>query len=94
MNKILIIPMLFILGCLAGCNDSVQVVKHNNYIVVTPPAVLFKCPTVTVPNTDKLTNKQIALFVLAQYQANTVCRNNMEAIKDYVNKAKKIYLNQ
>ena len=95
MKKLLFIPILFALvGCLAGCDGDVQVVKHNNYIVVTPPSVLYRCPKVTVPNTNNLTNKQVALFVLKQYEANATCRNNMAAIQSYVNKAKQIYLNQ
>lgn len=94
MKKLLVIPVLIMLACLAGCDGDVQIVKHNNYIVVTPPSVLYNCPKITVPDTDHLTNKQIAAFVLKQYEANSVCRNNMAAIQDYVNKAKKIYLTQ
>jgi hypothetical protein len=94
MNKLFLIPILVGLLGLAGCDGDVQIVKKDNYIVVTPPAILYNCPKVTVPNVNTLTNKQIASFILKQYEANVTCRNNMASIQTYIEKAKKIYIKQ
>ena len=77
---------------LAGCNENgMQVVKQNNYIVVTPPTELYDCPVVKVPNTEHLTNVDVARYILNQYKTNVKCYNNIMAIKSYVEKAKAIY---
>lgn len=93
MKRLLIIPLLLLsLFSLGGCDaDGAQVVVHNNYVVVSPPSDLYKCPTVRVPNTDTLSNQGIVQYVVKQYNANVTCHNSMLAIQKYVAKAKAIY---
>jgi len=91
MKKLFILPILLMLG---ACDPTGgQVIRANSYIVISPPAELYNCPVVRVPDTKGLTNQDVARFILQQYKANVTCYNSLMAIKKYADQVKKIYTN-
>ena len=74
---------------LTGCANGTIVVK-NNYIVVDPPKQLLNCDQKKIPTPDvtKLTEAELGHVVLVMQTHLQTCRNNSQAIKNYIAKAK------
>lgn len=66
-----------------------QVITTTKHTVVMPDAALFECPIVTdFPNSSSLTDLQVANLIKTLYKNNMKCYNNMNSIKDVLEKAK------
>lgn len=78
--------MLFLSGC--ATNTEIQVVEKTK--VVLPPEQLYNCPELkNYPNPETLTNEQVANVIITLIKNNETCRNNIEAIKRYLQEARK-----
>ena len=84
--KYIIIPILLILG---GCSSIQPNLIRNKYQVVVPDASMYNCPTIkSFPKLETLTDIQVAKTMVKLYQNNLTCAASMEAIKQYLEKAK------
>lgn len=86
MRKVLLVtPFL-----LAACASEPVVVRSTQQIVVMPERSMFNCPTVaTFPEPRTLTDVQVARLIVQLYQNNTVCRNSMNTLREFLENAKR-----
>ena len=84
------IVAIVILGLLlVGCAQEQNIVRSERQIVIIPDEGMFQCPTVSVfPNPTTLTDLQVARLLVQLYENNTVCRNNIDAIKNFLETAR------
>lgn len=74
---------------LAGC-QSTQTVVTTKYQVVIPDASMYRCEVLkNYPDYNKLTDAQVARVMVALYKNNVQCKNSIEAIRKYLEEAKK-----
>jgi len=86
MNK----TFIFILCLfLAACSSSPQVVTSNRNVVISPPETMLVCPNVQLPTNNNITNVQVARLLVEYYRANVICQANMEAIKIFLERARR-----
>lgn len=74
---------------LSGCNRQLTPVQ-TQYKVVEPEAAYYVCNKVPLPDPENLTDVQLAALVNELVKENRVCHNNMAAIKQFLENAKKI----
>lgn len=78
---------------IAGCNQTT--LTKETVIVVSPPASLFVgCEYFSkssLPNPDTLTNRQLVVLIGNLIKRVNTCASNQQAIKEYIENAKKIY---
>jgi len=85
MRKFLLIPLLFV----AACSSEPVVVRSTQHVVVMPEEVMFNCPVVdTLPETKRLTDVQVARLIVQLYQNNTVCKNSMMTLRQFLEQAR------
>ena len=85
-----ILGALLGLSLLAGCSTDPQVVIKTEYRVVKPEQSYYQCDVVNLPNPETLTDIQIAALINDLVKANKVCKNSLDAIKQYIDSAEKI----
>ena len=84
MKKLVIIPFLL----LAGCQSTPNLVQ-TKLAVVTPPKEMYDCPIDRkFPNWQTLNDVEVAKTVVKLYKNNVRCKNSIEAIEKYLDKAK------
>lgn len=87
MKRILFAGILFLTACSA---DSV-VVRSPRHMVVMPDEGMFTCAIAdTFPASETLTDIQVARFIVRLYQNNVQCRNSLDAIRTFLENAKKV----
>lgn len=75
---------------LAGCKTTQNVVQTKLQVVV-PDESLYNCPVVkNLPNSNNLTDVQVAKLIVQLYKNNKQCKNSEEAVKKYLDEAKKL----
>ena len=76
---------------LVGCSDPVaEIVTSQKYEVVMPPATMFECSLVKdFPNSKTLTDIEVAKLLVTYRKTNVVCYNNITALKEFLETAKK-----
>jgi len=80
---------LILLLSLCGCSAPPQVITTNKHTVVMPDITLFDCPLVSdFPKSSTLTDIQVANLIKTLYKNNVKCHNNMNSIKEILEKAK------
>ncbi|MDR3503065.1 MAG: hypothetical protein P4L79_10850 [Legionella sp.] len=86
---LLLIP--FLCFGLTGCNESQVRTEVARYRVVDVPVELYNgCPEVgAIPNYKKLTDQQVAQFIIKLYGNNVKCRQSITAIHNYLIEAHK-----
>jgi hypothetical protein len=84
-SKIVLAALLF----LSACAHPIQPVK-TEWRVVKPDAIMYKCDVTKLPDPNTLTDVQVAQLINDLYANANVCKNNMEAIKKYLETAEKI----
>lgn len=73
---------------LSGCASSPIKLIAPEYVVVKVPNELYNCSTVTkFPNTDNLTNEQVGQLILKLQKNNMVCKNSLDAVRQYLDDA-------
>lgn len=84
-----IIPISVVLLSLAGCAGPQEIkVEVPRIEVAMPPSNLLKCGSVKLPDSFK-DNKEVADSYVKLWKHNQFCHNNMEAVKKYLDSAKK-----
>jgi uncharacterized protein YcfL len=84
---LLIVPALFLAGC---ATTSQPTLVRTEQVVIIPDNSLFNCPNVRrFPNTDTLTDAQVAELLVTLHRNNTNCQRNINAIKQALEEAKK-----
>lgn len=84
---------LVLVGALAlgGCQTTEQVITKTELQVVIPDRTLFNCPSVSYPKSDTLTDVEVAKLLVSFQRSNAECKRNMNAIKKFLEEAKKTY---
>lgn len=81
--------LLLSLIALAACGSDPVVVRSTQHQIVMPQESLFNCPTVdTLPPSRTLTDVQVARLLVQLYQNNTTCKNSINALREFLEKAK------
>jgi uncharacterized lipoprotein YajG len=84
-----VIPIVFAVLLLAGCQTTQTVVK-TKLTVVMPDSALYNCPVIkNLPNTNGLTDAKVARLILELYKNNITCANSIEAIQKFLEEAQK-----
>ena len=88
MKKFLLIASaLFLAGC---ATTSQPTLVRTEQVVIIPDNSLFSCPNVRrFPNTETLTDAQVAELLVTLHRNNTNCQRNINAIKQALEEAKK-----
>lgn len=82
---LLLLPLL-----LTGCSQTAVQLLAPEYKIVKAPDDLYNCPIETkFPNPDTLTNKQAGNLLLKVQTNNSICKNNMNALKQFYDDAEK-----
>lgn len=85
MRSLLLLPLI----ALAACGSDPVVVRSTQHQIVMPQESLFNCPTVdTLPPSRTLTDVQVARLLVQLYQNNTTCKNSINALREFLEKAK------
>jgi hypothetical protein len=76
---------------LAACSDPTpEIITSTKHLVVMPDSSMFECPLIsTFPNTKTLTDIQVAGLVKELYRNNKQCYTNINAVKEFLEHAKK-----
>lgn len=86
MKRIIVLAALL---TLAGCNSTPLGPTVTQYKVITPTKAMYDCPLYKEwPNPDKLTDVQVAKTLVKLYKNNVRCKNAIDAIEKYLNRAK------
>lgn len=86
MKTYLLLLSLFLAGC-----QSQNVIRTNQFLVVMPEESMFTCERFTnFPNTQTLTDIQVARMLLELYELNTVCKNSIDSIRTFLEEARRI----
>lgn len=72
---------------LIGCSQS-EVIVSTKYTVVMPDSKMFECPSPRLPVSSTLTDSEVANLITQLFRNNVVCRNNIKAIEEFLQKAK------
>jgi len=73
---------------LSGCVSNPIKLIAPEFKVVKVPDELYNCSTVTkFPNTDNLTNEQVGQLILKLQKNNMVCKNSLDAVRQYLDDA-------
>lgn len=86
--RILIIIALSL--TLIACGGKKTLAVEEKSIVVLPPIALWNCPNAPLPPEGVYTQADVADYVLRLYEAHQVCEASIEAVRRYLEKAKKI----
>lgn len=82
------IAIICIAVTLAACN-TVQGPTVTKLEVVTPSNAMYDCPLLkTWPNYKTLKDVEVARTLVNLYKNNVRCKNSVEALKKFMNKAK------
>lgn len=86
MKKLLIVPLVL---TLAACNSIPFQPTVTKYKVVVPADVMYDCPIYKKwPNADHLTDVDVAKVIVGLYKNNVRCKNTVDGIKKFLDKAK------
>jgi len=82
-----LLALLLLTSC---ANETTPVVvTTTKHVVIMPNDKLFECPTVKMfPDSKTLTDAQVAKLIVELYKNNQFCKNNIEAVKSFLIKAK------
>lgn len=78
---------LFIVAC--GSTKK-QLSVEEKRIVVLPPEGLWNCPDAPQPPSGAYTQAEVADYVLKLYESHQICEASLEAVRDYLERAKLI----
>jgi uncharacterized lipoprotein YajG len=85
MKKLILLSALFLTGC-----QTAQIVTTKEQIVITPSVNMYNCPVVSsYPNPKTLTDIEVAKLIVQLDRYNKICKNSIEAIRQYLESAKK-----
>ena len=85
MRKMILAAPLLLIAC--GTDDLV--VRSTQHQVVMPEESMFNCPTVDqLPATRTLTDVQVARLIVQLYQNNTICKNSMTTLRQFLDNAR------
>ena len=84
------ILLLLLVLPLAACNETKPELIRTQWKVVIPDASIYNCPTIkSFPNTERLTDIDVARIILELYKNNQTCKNSMTALKSFLEESQK-----
>ena len=79
---------MFLAGCMT--TNPPPALVRTEQVVIVPDRALFNCPNVRrFPNTENLTDAQVAELLITLHKNNTNCQRNINAIWEALDQAKK-----
>jgi hypothetical protein len=85
MKTVLILSLLL----LAACGNETMMIRSTRNVVVTPDEGMYNCQVVdNFPDSNTLTDVQVARLIVSLYQNNVQCRNSLDAIKTFLDNAR------
>lgn len=89
MNRMIMACIALSLTACGGEIES-QIVTRDKLVGVDVPASLYYCPVITTyPSIANMTDIDVARLLVQLQRNNVSCFNSMEAIRTYLNEAKK-----
>jgi hypothetical protein len=74
---------------LAACSTNDNILVSQRQVVVMPPDNMFQCDAITrFPEPTTLTDLQVARLLVQLYENNISCKNNMNAIRSFLDTAR------
>ena len=87
MKKLVVLIALVLGGC--GTVMPAQTIVKTESVVVMPDKSLFYCPNVRkFPNSETLTDVEVAKLLVTLHKNNTECQKNINAIEKFLKEAK------
>jgi hypothetical protein len=75
---------------LAACSSTPTTLITTKHIVVIPEEGMYTCQEINnFPNTKKLTDVQVARFIVKLYETSVQCRNSLVNVKKFLEESKK-----
>lgn len=89
MKKIL---ALFLLLFLTACgNNSEYVISSQSFVIPGVPSSMFNCPIIEQwPNSDELTDLDVARLLVELQRNNLTCKNSIDALREFLSRATQI----
>jgi len=75
---------------LMACGGKKLLSIEERHIVVMPPEGLWDCPNAPLPPEGVYMQADVADYVLKLYEAHQICEASIEAVREYLEKAKLI----
>lgn len=78
--------LVMALLALAGCGDSPLLIR-TEYRVVVPPDTYFVCEPLKYPDHRRMTDRQLALYLVEHERVHSECVRHVLAIREFLAKA-------
>jgi len=76
---------------LSACSPNDRVITSQTLTIPTMPPSMFNCPVIERwPNSEELTDLEVARLLVELRRNNTLCRNSMDAIREFLQRAQRI----
>jgi hypothetical protein len=86
MRILLAAIVIFLSGC---ASEPQQFITKQKQLVVLPDEKMYRCPTIALfPNSQTLTDIQVAKLLIQLHTNNLECKNSLTAVKAFLEKAK------
>ena len=85
----IIAAILALVLILAGCGSSKTLVVEETTRVAMPPAALWECPDIIVPESFD-SQADVADYVLVLYESYAICQDSLEDVRAWLIEAEKI----
>ena len=82
MRFVSLCSLIFLTACTG------QVVTSTRNVVIIPPETMMICNAVELPDPRNITDIQVARLIARLYQENTTCHDNMNAVRQYLERAR------
>jgi hypothetical protein len=82
---LLVLPLLL----MGNSCQTTQLVRTEKPLVITVPENMYQCAALKKFKTDNLTDIEISKIIIYLTKNNITCYDSQQAIKDYLDKAKK-----
>ena len=83
------IPIISIMLTLSACQSTKPNLIQTKMMVVTPPPEMYQCPIErNYPRWETLNDVEVAKTLLKLHKNNLKCKNSIDAIKKFLDKAK------
>ena len=76
---------------LSACAPDDRIVTSQNLSIPSISPSMFNCPVIERwPNPEELTDLEVARLLVELRRNNTLCRNSMDAIREFLQRAQVI----
>ncbi len=86
------VAALFLLLFLGACgSNSTHVISSQSFVIPNVPSTMFNCPVIEQwPNSDELTDLDVARLLVELQRNNLTCRNSIDALREFLSRATQV----